>query len=177
MTGSVDFLPFAIGSGASVDSQADWATNGIVTNGFLSGILLNTLLNKALRQGSIGSAVLGNWIAQITGQNVQDNGVISTINQQLWLTSLMTQSFVDTGSANTIVIATPSGYTFPAPTKGINITVQVAATNTGATTLNWMGNGAVSVKTQSLAALTSGTLVANGYYNFIFDGTEWQLIA
>ena len=174
---TIDFIPFATGAGANVETQAAWVADTVVPTGFQSGITLSIQMNKALRQGTFGVAGLSNYMSQITGQSIADNGSIPDYLVQLWLAALMSESFVDSGSANTIVLATPGGLAFSAPVKGIKATVQVIATNTGATTLNWMSNGAVVVKTQAGAALSASALTAGGYYTFVFDGTEWQLLA
>lgn len=173
----IDFLPFATGTNANVDNQTDWTANTLVTNGFQSGILLSAMLNKALRQGTMGTAVLANLISRITGQNVLDNGNIYNLIGQLWQTLLQVDSFVDSGAANSIYILSPNNLTFPAPVKGLKITVQVGVTNTGATSINWMDSGNMPVTTQAKAALTAGALLGGSYYTFVFDGTEWQLLA
>lgn len=177
MTNTVDFLAFAIGGSANVESQTAWVSDSVVTNGFQSGITLSAQMNKAIRQASVMAAAKANWVSDVINASVLDNGSVSTLVEQLWLASIQSRYFVDSGSANTIVIATPSGLSFGAPAAGLAITVKMAATNTGATTLNWMGNGAVAVKTQAIAALSASTLLSGGVYNFCFDGTQWQFIA
>jgi len=177
MTNTVDFLPFAIGGGANVETQTAWVSDAVVTNGFQSGITLSMQMNKAIRQGSVVAAAAANWISDVLNVSVLDNGSVATLVEQLWLASITAKYFADSGSANTIVIATPSGLSFGAPTAGLVIAVKMAATNTGATTLNWMGNGAVAVKTQAIGALSASTLLSGGIYNFAFDGTQWQYIA
>lgn len=171
----IDFLPFATGGSANVETQAAWVADTVVVNGFQSGITLSIQMNKALRQGTFGVAALANYMAQITGQAILDNASIPNFLVQLWLTDLSANFFTDSGTANTVVIATPAGLSFPAPTKGLKITVQIAATNTGASTLNWMATGAIAIKTKALGALAAGAITAAGCYTFIFDGTQWQL--
>jgi len=83
---------------------------------------------------------------------------------------------VDTsGSANTITIALS-----PAPavlTNGMRVFVKLANTITGATVMNTNGLGNVSVVNQIGAALASNAGVANGIYQFVYDGngTRWQM--
>jgi len=82
--------------------------------------------------------------------------------------------FVDSGSANSIIVTVnaPQVVTYGA---GLTLQINVAATNTGATTININGLGAVAVKTSSLSALAAGQIVAGGVYQFMHDGTQFQL--
>jgi hypothetical protein len=77
------------------------------------------------------------------------------------------------GAANTITIA-PSP-AFASLGAGASVRVKVANTNTGATVMNTNGLGNVSVKNPDSTALGSGSLVANGIYTFVYDGTNWEL--
>lgn len=76
------------------------------------------------------------------------------------------------GAANTITIALSP---VPTLTDGMPIRVKVANTITGATVMNTNGLGNVSIVTPAGAALGTGTLVANGIYEFTYDanGTRW----
>lgn len=176
MTNTIDFLPFATGASANVEAQSAWVTDTVVTNGFQSGITLSIQMNKALRQGTFVAASIANLMSLVLNASVLDNGAVATFEEQLWQTLLQANYFVDAGSANTIVITEPTGLSFPNPVAGTQIYVKMAATNTGSTTLNWCGNGAVAVKTQGGSNLNSSTLAIGGIYNFVFDGTEWQYI-
>lgn len=82
--------------------------------------------------------------------------------------------YVDSGAANALIVTVnaPQVVTYGA---GLTLLVQVAATNTGATTINVNGLGAVSIKTSSLSALAAGQIVAGGIYQFVHDGTQFQL--
>lgn len=74
-----DFLPFATGSGANVLSQGDWVALAQRLSGFQSGVAQSAQLNKAWRQSSIMAAVVAAFIADITGQDVIDDGTTATI--------------------------------------------------------------------------------------------------
>lgn len=77
---SNDFLPFAGGSGANVLSQADYAAlSAILSNGFTSGVAPSAQVNKVLRQSSILSAVVAQFISDLTGQNAVDDGTTTTL--------------------------------------------------------------------------------------------------
>lgn len=74
-----DFLVFGGGAGANVMTQADWAALAARTAGFSSGVAQSAQLNKAWRQSSVMSAVLAQLIADVTGQDVVDDGTVATI--------------------------------------------------------------------------------------------------
>jgi Flp pilus assembly pilin Flp len=75
-----DFIPFAIGSGANVETQAAWAAEAtLLANGFQSGVAPSAKFNKALRQSSIMAAVLAQFIADESGQNSVDDGTLATL--------------------------------------------------------------------------------------------------
>ena len=176
MTLEIDFLPFATGVGAGVESQSSWVSDTVVVNGFITGTALNTQVNKAIRQPSFVSAAIANYMANVTNQNILDNGVLNTFWSQFWESLLLGSAFTDTGSVNALAVTAPFGLSFPAPINGLKVTVKVANTNTGAVTFNWMGNGAVSVVYSNLVALPAGSLTAGGYATLVYDGTYWQLL-
>lgn len=175
MSLEIDFIPFATGGGAGVETQAAWVVDTVVTNGFVTGIAQSTQVNKAIRQPSFVAAAISNFMGNVINQNILDNGVLNTYWSQFWQAILGSTSFVDTGSANAVVIAAPSGLTFPAPVAGLCITVKIAANSTGSATLNWMGNGNKNITYPNTSAFAGGELVAGGYSTFTFDGTQWQL--
>lgn len=81
---SNDFLLFAGGSGANVLSQADYAAlTSILSNGFSSGVAQSAQVNKVLRQSSIMSAVLAQFIVANSGASAVDDGTTATLLQNL----------------------------------------------------------------------------------------------
>lgn len=74
-----DFLPFATGGSANVLTQAQWVAYTSLLNGFQSGVAQSNAVNKAIRQSSIMAAVLGQFIANTTGQNATDDGTTATL--------------------------------------------------------------------------------------------------
>jgi hypothetical protein len=78
-----DFLYFATGVGANVVSQATYAAASYISPGLGSGILASAVFNKIVRQGSAGAAILAQFIVDQLGQNVLDNGSLSTLVSQL----------------------------------------------------------------------------------------------
>ena len=79
---------------------------------------------------------------------------------------------IDTGTVNNITVSIPA---ITSPVAFTRIVIKIANTNTGATTITINGGTSKAVTLQNLAALTGGELQANGIYQFIFDGAQWQL--
>ena len=88
---SNDFLPFAAGGSANVESQAAYAADSHLLNGLVSGIVPSNLLNKTLRQSSIISAMVAQFIADETGANSVDDGTNATLlaNMKLGINNMI----------------------------------------------------------------------------------------
>lgn len=81
---------------------------------------------------------------------------------------------LDTGAANALVASLdfpPSAYT-----AGIELTVKVAATNTGVSTLNLNGLGVKTIKRANGSALAAGDLTAGYIVKLVYDGTDFRLL-
>lgn len=78
----------------------------------------------------------------------------------------------DSGTTNNIAISIPL---IAAPAAFTRVVVRMVATNTGPVVLALNGGTPSPVTLQSLRALTGGELLANGIYEFIYDGARWQL--
>lgn len=73
-----DFLPIATDVGAYVDDQVTYAGSGYQLDGLQPGLTLGRRLNKMIRQGSVGSAVLGNLVVALLGLDFLDDGDLTT---------------------------------------------------------------------------------------------------
>ena len=106
MTGTSDFLPFATGTEANVESQAAWETDAAVTNGFSSGIASSAKYNKALRQGTFIAAGVAQWVANAITGNVPDDGNLTNLVTYIgnavttWVTGLFSFTLANPGSAS-----------------------------------------------------------------------------
>lgn len=69
-----DFLAFAIGGGANVVDQADYAAASYVTDGYSAGLAVSEQLNKTWRQSSFIAAALAQYVSNQTGLDVLDDG-------------------------------------------------------------------------------------------------------
>lgn len=75
---------------------------------------------------------------------------------------------VSTGAANTYAVSTT-----PAPTalaEGMRILVKINVANTGASTLNWNGLGAVAIKRKNGSDVSAGALALDKVYEFVYVG-------
>ncbi len=68
------FKPFATGGGANVLSQAAWEALAALATGFSAGTAASAQVNKAIRQGNFGTAVLMQYIAETLNSDSLDNG-------------------------------------------------------------------------------------------------------
>lgn len=176
MAGTNDFVQIAAGGGAIVEPQANWSAEaGILGTGFPNGIVLQTQYNKAWRQATAGMAAIGAHLATVLNENVVDNGTFQNLWAQLWRTMLMQGAFPDVGSANAYLTAAPAGLTFPVPGSGTRISLFVANVNTGASTFNWMGHGALAIQHPDGSAVARGEIL--GYVDLLYQGSVWILLS
>lgn len=74
-----DFLPFATAGGAGVLSQAEYAALAARPSGFVDGIAEPTEVNKVWRQAAFMAASVGQFVADYSGGNALDNGVVADL--------------------------------------------------------------------------------------------------
>jgi hypothetical protein len=80
-----------------------------------------------------------------------------------------------TGPANTYVAAPATAWTSYAAGRGLR--VKWPATNTGASTINVSGLGAVSIKRIDGNNLSAGDIVSGGIADVVHDGSNFRLIS
>lgn len=78
-----EFLPFAIGAGANVLDQSDYAELGALSVGFAPGLAYSDQLNKVWRQATFPGAGLSQFMVNELDEDVQDNGDLPTYVDQL----------------------------------------------------------------------------------------------
>lgn len=83
MAGTNSILPFSGGVGANILSDADYASNGHRVIGNQPGIASAQLNNKALRQATLMSSGLAQFIANRQGDNINDSLTPSQIEGYL----------------------------------------------------------------------------------------------
>lgn len=166
MTVQNDFLPFAVGAGANVLTQAQYAALSAVATGYQSGVAQSAAVNKSLRQSSIMAAVISSFIVAQTGQAAIDDGTTATLlanfTQAVVIASKQRVILADTGTANAYAAANTVPLTALPTASGVVQTVQIAHANTGASTYAPDGLTAKPIYGLGGAALQGGELPANG---------------
>lgn len=115
-----EFLPFGTGANANVLSNADYQALPARATGFSSGVAKSEQLNKAWRQATVMASVLGQFIADTSGNDVLDDGNMATLKNSL-IAALNTQA---TGRLLNIRTITADGtYTPTVGTKKIKVTL------------------------------------------------------
>ena len=179
MSYSNDFKAFAIGSGANVETPTTWSGDSVVNLGFQSGTALSIKFNTVLRQASSMAQMIGDFTAQYGPGNVQDNGNITTLQTQFIsaLGGLLGNGIFkanDTGTANAVAIVVPNitlgaGQCF--------LVKKSTSVNTGATTINLNGLGAISVVWADGTALIAGDWPASVTGLVEYDGAQFNLLS
>ncbi|GAB1835570.1 hypothetical protein MyNCGM121_23450 [Achromobacter xylosoxidans] len=109
-----EILPFATAGGANVLTQAEYAADTQRTSGNVPGVARSKLVNKAARQAAFVSAMVGQYIADKSGQDVLDNGDVAALQAK----------FVAALAASPALTGTP---TAPTPAAG-DISTKIATT-------------------------------------------------
>jgi hypothetical protein len=73
-TVGTDFLMYAVGGGANIESQADYNADPQRPTGALPGLARSNFHNKAMRQGTFVAHSLCLWISQQLQQYIPDDG-------------------------------------------------------------------------------------------------------
>lgn len=167
MTIENDFLPFAVGGSANVLPQATYAADTtLLQSGFTAGIAKSMETNKVWRQSSIMAAVMASFIVAQTGQPAIDDGTTATLlaNFTAGVVAASKQRVIltDTGSANAYAAANAVPLTVLPTVSGVVQTVQIAHTNTAASTYAPDGLAAKPIFGLGAAALQGGEVVTNG---------------
>ena len=83
MSLTVDYVPIANGIGANAESQADYLTalagGGSLVNGYQAGLMQSAQWNKTVRQSSMISAALANFIATTNNTTLLDDGDLAAL--------------------------------------------------------------------------------------------------
>jgi len=191
MTNVVDYQPFANGSGANVESQAqfltDLGTGGTLVNGYTSGLAKSTQFNKVARQSSMMAAALATFISTELNTSVLDDGNLAALTTN-FTNALITlvaanapQSTVYCGSAGgtaNAIVLTPSPAVTTLVTGQMAYVFLVTAANTGATTVAISALPAKNLYKDGASgptALTGGELQIGDLVQLRYDGTQFQL--
>lgn len=78
-----DFLAFATGGGANVESQATYAADATTGSGFATGVASSQKCNKVWRQASFVAAGVARFMLDALGINIADDGDLPTFTANL----------------------------------------------------------------------------------------------
>lgn len=82
MSNTNQFVPFALGVGANVESPADWAADSVRNLGFQAGKANSIQMNTAWRQSGFVGTMIAQFCADYGPSNVLDDGVIGNLEAQ-----------------------------------------------------------------------------------------------
>lgn len=104
-----DFLPFATGGSANVESQATYAADPLLPTGNTSGIAKSAFVNKAIRQACWIASNFAQYLSNTTGNDVKDdvNSAALLATMTLALAANPTGTLTMWAGSNTTV---PNGY-------------------------------------------------------------------
>jgi hypothetical protein len=80
-----DLLPFATGAGSNVLPQSSWVGLPGRLTGFVSGVAESAHLNKAWRQAAFSSAMIGQFTANNSLEDVLDDGSVDEYERKFKL--------------------------------------------------------------------------------------------
>lgn len=153
-----DFLPFGGAAGANVMSQADYLALTARLNGFSSGTASSAQLNKAWRQSAAMAAVLAQFIADISRQNVLDNGDTATILANL--KASLAASSPPTGSAVNAKMS------ITAASSSATLTADEVAVKSALGGTTWLLSGfnkTINLATTGAGGMDTGVAPINGF--------------
>lgn len=78
-----EYLPFATGTGADVETQTTYAGSGHQVNGFGVGVALPEQLNKVWRQASVAAAALSAAVVQTLNVDCLDDGDVPGLTNKI----------------------------------------------------------------------------------------------
>lgn len=167
-----DFLAFATGGTANVLDQPTYAALAAIAAGYSSGVAQSNQVNKTLRQSSTIAAMIGQIIADYSGQSAMDNGNIATLesNFLVALRAVLRNQVVlaDSGSANAYAaVNVPALSALPTAT-GYAVKISIASANTGASTFAPDGLAAKPIYGLGLQPIQGGELPAKGVATLLY---------
>lgn len=148
MTLTVDYVPLANGGSANVVTQASYLAliAGALNNGYPADYILpSNVLNKSIRQSSMVSAALANFIANRLNTNILDDGNLTT------LTTNLTSAIL--GGISSTQTVTGTNHTFAAADSAL----MTLRSNTGTLMVDTLPGTGTAVLPQGW----KGTLVNN----------------
>lgn len=179
-----DFLPIATGGSANVLTQAQYAAlTSILANGFQTGTINSSQVNKVWRQASIMSAVLAQFIADGTGANSVDDGTTATLlaNLKNAVQGYGVVQYADATGTDTITASYPNFVT-SALADGDPLLLRTAGPNTTTAPTFAPTLGGVLQTSRSIKKWVGGTLISpavgdiQGVADLVYDSVNLSWI-
>lgn len=136
-----NFKTFANTASANVTTQSDYEALAALLTGFQSGKASSAQINKALRQSSVMSYVLAQFISDSAAVDVLDNGAAATILANL---KAGIKKFTPGRLLNVITFLTSGNYTPSVGTNFIRVKAVAGGGASGSEAATSGGNGGVS---------------------------------
>lgn len=191
----VDYVPIANGVGANVESQAqyvlDLGSGGSLQNGYEAGLAKSNQVNKTLRQSSMISAAVANFIANTLSINVIDDGNLAALtanltsaiggvggSQQIYKTTagavVLSAGFfgnvilAKTSPATTAITLPPS----PANPLQVNVIDGAGNAQTYNATISTSDGSTINGQSTYVLAVNNGRV----YLQFVVSANNWVII-
>jgi len=172
-----EFLTFAIGGGANVESQADYAVDPAQDLGQQPGIASSALNNKALRQACYIASQVAQFLVNQTGTSLYDDGTpanIQAVMNTVWPTPTGTilafgGSFAPVG----YLLCDGSAVSRTTYAPLFSIIGTTFGVGDGSTTFNLPNTKGVFLRgagTQTISGIPTPTIVAGTTYGDEFQG-------
>ncbi|MBS9440770.1 phage tail protein [Photorhabdus heterorhabditis] len=111
-----DFKAFSINDNVNVVSQERYEVSPGLQTGFSPNDISTHLLNKVLRQSSTISAIVANFIAEQSGEDILDNGDITKLTAQL--NEALEQKISNISNSSDIPVGVPVPWPTTIPPAG-----------------------------------------------------------
>lgn len=174
MAGVNQILPFAeTDTGTNLLTQSQYAADAQRPIGNQPGIARSPLVNKVMRQATFVAHALAQLVADVTGEDVLDDGNALVLEQNLLRLCLQAGYALDTGAVNAYVIDV-----VPAPLSleaGMEFSFLATNANTGASTIVINGSAPIAITKSGTDPLAAGDIPAGSIVKGTFDGTRLQL--
>jgi len=182
------YKAFAVGDGALTLTPEIYAAITALQQGFQNGVADPQEFNTLARQVSVVAAMIGQFIADKSGLDAEDNGNVAELEARFIaaLTALIREiggpnaihfADVDTGTANAVVATlTPAITSYAKPCIVLFKKGSADNSGTGGVTVNFNSVGVVGLKDQSAANFDNAALKGNSFYLAMFDGGNFRVL-
>lgn len=149
-------LPFGSGAGANVMTPADYTALTARTTGFQSGVAKSKEVNTPLRQSAFVAAMIGQFIADKSGQDVLDDGDLTAL-QAKFLSAL--GSIQNAGGQCRLSVASATSLRL-APYNGNTIVINGVSRQIPAAGVTVTNSGVTASALRYVYAFMSGSTMA-----------------